>query len=112
MAAIIKKLYLAGLGPPEAQVIRPIGRYCIVTGLGLTTDRLGGQVAQAWQAFSKVWLYHYIICPPPPYSSCEKGTPAHCRQQSLQEILFTYQLGCHDRVVTRDSGTCVLEQDP
>ena len=29
--------YLAGLGPPEARV-RLIGRYCIVTGLGLTKD--------------------------------------------------------------------------
>ena len=35
------ELYLVGLGPPEAQVML-IGRYCIVTGLGLTKDRLGG----------------------------------------------------------------------
>ena len=39
------ELYLAGLGPPEAQV-RLIGRYRIVTGLGLTKDSLGGQIAQ------------------------------------------------------------------
>ena len=39
------ELYLAGLGPPEAQVML-IGRYCIVTGLGLTKDRFGGQASQ------------------------------------------------------------------
>ena len=51
------ELYFAGLGSPEAQV-RLIDRYCIVTGLGLTKDRLGGQVAWAWLGFSETWLYH------------------------------------------------------
>ena len=34
------ELYLAGLGPPEGQVML-IGRYCIVTGSGLTFRRPG-----------------------------------------------------------------------
>ena len=32
-------IHVAGLGPPEAQVML-IGRYCIVTGLGLAKDKI------------------------------------------------------------------------
>ena len=50
--------YLAGLswaelGPPEARVML-IGRYCMVTGLGLTKERLGGQVAWTWPASERL----------------------------------------------------------
>ena len=51
------------IGPPEAQV-RLIGMYCIVTGSGLTKDRLGGQVAFAWPGFSKACLDHNFGRPP------------------------------------------------
>ena len=45
------ELYLAEAHP------RLIGRYCIVTGLGLTKDTLGGQVAWIWPGFLKAWMY-------------------------------------------------------
>ena len=54
------------LGPSEAQIML-IGRYCIVTGLGLKKDRLGGQVAWAWLGFSKTWLYQDFGPPPIPF---------------------------------------------
>ena len=44
-----------------------IWQVLIITGLGLTQDRLGGQggqVAQAWPGFSKAWLYHDFGPPP------------------------------------------------
>ena len=62
-------LYLAGLGPPEAQV-KFIGRYCIVTGLELTKDRLGGHVTWTCLGFSKAWLYRDFGPPPSSALGC------------------------------------------